>query len=91
MIARFNCTSDSVSHVKRSKKKSLGTCNVQNVQPTSLCIFSLSVSLLFFAKNQVKEILLDVEQRLPPRLKVIINSTKSEVTSFSNEIIGKFF
>ena len=54
--------------------------------------YSLSLCLsFFFAKNQVKEILLDVEQILPPQIKVLLNSTGSEERSFSNEIIGNFY
>ena len=34
--------------------------------------------------------LLDVEQRLPPLIKVLLNSTGIEDKSFSNEIIGNF-
>ena len=52
---------------------------------------SLCVSPFFFAKNQVKEILLEVEQILPPKIKVLLNSTGSEEGSFSNEIIGNFY
>ena len=53
---------------------------------------SLSQCLsFFFAINQVKEMLLDVEQRLPPLIKVILNSKGSEDRSFSNEIIGNFY
>ena len=55
----------------------------------ALHILFLSVSP-FFAINQVKKILLDLEQILPPRIKDIINSTDSGDGSFSNEIIGNF-
>ena len=55
----------------------------------ALHILFLSVSP-FFAINQVKEILLDLEQRLPPLIKYIINSTDSGDGSFSNETIGNF-
>ena len=55
----------------------------------ALHILFLSVSP-FFAINQVKEILLDLEQRLPPLIKGIINSIDSGDGSFSNEIIGNF-
>ena len=55
----------------------------------ALHILFLSVSP-FFAINQVKEILLDLEQRLAPVIKGIINSTDSGDGSFSNEIIGNF-
>ena len=55
----------------------------------ALHILFLSVSP-FFAINQVKEILLDLEQRLAPVIKDIINSTDSGDGSFSNEIIGNF-
>lgn len=53
--------------------------------------YSLSQCLSFFcAINQVEEILLDVEQILPPLIKVLLNSTGIEDESFSNEIIGNF-
>ena len=55
----------------------------------ALHILFLSVSP-FFAINQVKKILLDLEPILAPRIKDIINSTDSGDGSFSNEIIGNF-
>ena len=55
----------------------------------ALHILFLSVSP-FFAINQVKEILLYLEQILPPLIKDIINSTDSGDGSFSDEIIGNF-
>ena len=55
----------------------------------ALHILFLSVSP-FFAINQVKEILLDLEQRLAPVIKEIINSTDSGDRSFSDEIFGNF-
>ena len=53
-------------------------------------ILSLSFSPFFCAINQVEEILLEVEQILPPRIKVLLNSTGIEVESYSNEIFGTF-
>ena len=55
----------------------------------ALHILFLSVSP-FFAINQVKEILLNVEQRLPPLIKLLLNSTGIEVESYSNETFGTF-
>ena len=56
----------------------------------ALHILSLSISPFFCAINQMEEMLLDVEQRLPPLIKVLLNSTGIEDKSFSNEIIGNF-
>ena len=53
--------------------------------------YSLSQFLSFFLCNkQVEEILLEVEQILPPRIKVLLNSTGIEVESYSNETFGTF-
>ena len=53
-------------------------------------ILSLSVSSFFCAINQVEEILLDVEQILPPLIKLLLSSTGIEGESYSNEIFGTF-
>ena len=53
-------------------------------------ILSLSVSPFFCAINQVEEILLEVEQILPPRIKLLLNSTGIEDEPYSNEIFGTF-
>ena len=53
-------------------------------------ILSLSVSSFFCAINQVEEILLDVEQILPPLIKLLLSSTGIEDESYSNEIFGTF-
>ena len=55
----------------------------------ALHILFLSVSP-FFAINQVKEILLNLEQRLAPLIKNIINYTDSGDGSFFNESFGTF-
>ena len=56
----------------------------------ALHILFLSVSPFFCAINQVEEILLDVEQKLPPLIKLLLNSTGIEDESYSNEIFGTF-
>ena len=53
-------------------------------------ILSLSFSPFFCAINQVEEILLKVEQILPPLIKVLLNSTGMELGSYSKEIFGTF-
>ena len=53
-------------------------------------ILSLSFSPFFCAINQVEEILLKVEQILPPGIKVLLNSTGTEVESYSKETFGTF-
>ena len=53
-------------------------------------ILSLSVSPFFCAINQVEEKLLDVEQKLPPLIKLLLNSTGIEDESYSDEIFGTF-